>query len=168
DVMPPDNKSDGTLFGGVTDWYQSQGYREPVSSDSSEDSVGTPAGRVILFGTILTTIPDTTTHIDTTPIPTISPTLPSSPDYTPASSDYSPASDTEIDPSEDPSSDHIPPLPATSPFLSSTDDSSDSDIPDTPPTPTHGTPFTETTLSTQRSPTASGALRRRVMILSSG
>ncbi|GKB68660.1 putative reverse transcriptase domain-containing protein [Tanacetum coccineum] len=31
-----------------------------VSSDSSEDSVGTPAGRVILFGTIPTTIPDTT------------------------------------------------------------------------------------------------------------
>ncbi|GKA02954.1 reverse transcriptase domain-containing protein [Tanacetum coccineum] len=58
-----------------------------VSSDSSEDSVGTPAGRVILFGTIPTTIPDTTpsvipptTHIDTTPIPTISPTIPSSPD----------------------------------------------------------------------------------------
>ncbi|GKD80672.1 hypothetical protein Tco_1347511 [Tanacetum coccineum] len=41
------------------------------------------------------------------------------------------------------------PLPATSPFLSSTDDSSDSDILDTPPSPTHGTPFTETTLSTQ-------------------
>ncbi|GJZ69917.1 hypothetical protein Tco_0633467 [Tanacetum coccineum] len=74
-----------------------------------------------------------TTHIDTTPIPTVSPTIPASPDYTPASPDYSPASDTEFDPS----SDHIPPLPATSPFLSSTDDSSDSDIPYTPPSPTH-------------------------------
>ncbi|GJQ94335.1 hypothetical protein Tco_0005474 [Tanacetum coccineum] len=122
-----------------------------VSSDSSKDSVGTPAGRVILFGTIPTTILDTTpfvipptTHIDTTPIPTISPTIPSSPDYTPASHDYSPAFDMEFDPSEDPSSDHIPPLPATSPFLSSTDDSSDSDIPDTPPSPTHGIPFTST------------------------
>ncbi|GJU16051.1 histone H4 [Tanacetum coccineum] len=31
-----------------------------ISSDSSEDSMGTPAGRVILFGTIPTTIPDTT------------------------------------------------------------------------------------------------------------
>ncbi|GJT26743.1 putative reverse transcriptase domain-containing protein [Tanacetum coccineum] len=61
-----------------------------VSSDSLEDSVGTPVGRVILF---------------------------------------------------------------------------DSGIPDTAPSPTHGTPFTETTLSTQRSPTASGALRRRVMVL---
>ncbi|GJY53073.1 hypothetical protein Tco_0444737, partial [Tanacetum coccineum] len=115
-----------------------------VSSDSSEESVGTSTGRVILFGTIPTTIPDTTpsvipptTHIDTTPIPTVSPTIPPSPDYTPASPDYSPASDTEFDPSEDPSSDHIPPLPATSPFLSSTDDSSDSDIPDTPPSPTY-------------------------------
>ncbi|GJR47515.1 hypothetical protein Tco_1315618 [Tanacetum coccineum] len=101
-------------------------------------------------------------------IHTISPTIPSSPDYTPASPDYSPASDTESDPSKDPSSNHIPPLPATSPFLSSTDDSSNSDILDTPPSPTHGTPFTETTLSTQRSPTASGALRCRVMVLAPG
>nr|GFB84005.1 hypothetical protein [Tanacetum cinerariifolium] len=31
-----------------------------VSLDSSEDSVGTPVGRVILFGTIPTTISDTT------------------------------------------------------------------------------------------------------------
>nr|GEU75902.1 reverse transcriptase domain-containing protein [Tanacetum cinerariifolium] len=56
----------------------------------------------------------------------------------------------EFDPLEDPSSDHIPPLPATSPFLSSTDDSSGSDIPVTPPLSTHGTPFTKTTLSTKR------------------
>ncbi|GKD37473.1 hypothetical protein Tco_1257680 [Tanacetum coccineum] len=108
-------------------------------------------------------------------IPTVSPTIPSSPDYTPTSPDYtpespdySPASDTEFDPSEDPSSDHIPPLPATSPFLSSTDDSSDNDTLDTPPSPTHGTPFTKTTLSTQSTPIASGALRRRVMVLAPG
>ncbi|GKF20942.1 hypothetical protein Tco_0069580, partial [Tanacetum coccineum] len=63
-----------------------------VSSDSSEDSMGTPAGRVIFFGS---------------------------------------------DPYEDPSSDHIPPLPSTSPFLSSTNDTTDSDTPDTPPSPTH-------------------------------
>nr|GEW24134.1 putative reverse transcriptase domain-containing protein [Tanacetum cinerariifolium] len=96
--MPPDAESDETLFG-----------------DSSEESVGTSIGRVILF------------------------------DYTPASPDYSPASDTKSDPSKDPSSDNIPPLPATSPFLSSTDDSSDNDIPDTPPSPTmpipHGRPY---------------------------
>ncbi|GJW07531.1 hypothetical protein Tco_1569954, partial [Tanacetum coccineum] len=115
-----------------------------VLSDSFEESVGTSTGRVILFGTIPTTIPDTTlsvipptTHINTTPIPTVSPTIPPSPDYTLASPDYSPAFDTKFDPSEDPSSDHIPPLPATSPFLSSIDDSSDTDIPDTLPSPTY-------------------------------
>ncbi|GKB41079.1 hypothetical protein Tco_0886021 [Tanacetum coccineum] len=67
-----------------------------------------------------------------------------------------------------PSSDHIPSLPAISPFLSSADDTTNSDTPDTPPSPTHGTPFTETILSTQRSPTVSGALRRRVMVLALG
>ncbi|GJX29155.1 hypothetical protein Tco_0237234 [Tanacetum coccineum] len=128
---------------------------------------GTLLDVVIWFGYIPTTIPDTTpsvilpsTHIDTTPIPIVSPTIPPSPDYTPASPDYSPASDTEFDPSKDPSSDHIPPLLATSPFLSSIDDSLDSGIPDTPSSPTHGTPFTNTTLSTQRSHVASGALRK--------
>ncbi|GJX81002.1 putative reverse transcriptase domain-containing protein [Tanacetum coccineum] len=131
-----------------------------ISSDSSEDSVGKPDGRVILFGTILTTIPDTTpvitppaTQTDTPVIPTetpiIAPTIPPSPDYTLASPDYLPASDSESDPSEDPSSDHIPPLPAISPFLSSDNDTTDSD---TPPSPTHGTPFTEITAFTQRSP----------------
>ncbi|GKA13800.1 hypothetical protein Tco_0693446 [Tanacetum coccineum] len=48
------------------------------------------------------------------------------------------------------------------------DELSYSDIPNTPPSPTHGTPFTETTLSTQRSPTSSGALRRRVVVLAPG
>nr|GEW12781.1 putative retrotransposon Gag domain-containing protein [Tanacetum cinerariifolium] len=106
-----------------------------VSSDSSEGSVRTPAGRVILFGTIPTTIPETTSVITpptsqtgTTVIPTetpvIAPTIlpsldytPALLDYSPASPDYSPASDTESDPSEDPSSVHIPPLQAISPFL---------------------------------------------------
>ncbi|GJW29628.1 zinc finger BED domain-containing protein RICESLEEPER 2, partial [Tanacetum coccineum] len=130
-----------------------------VSSDSSEESLGTPAGRVILFCTIPTTIPDTTptiypatTHTDTTmtptEIPTVLPTVlltvppspdhtPALPDITPASHDYSPASDTESDPSKDPLSDHIPPLQAILPFLSSADDTTDSDTPDTPPLPTH-------------------------------
>ncbi|GJY42917.1 hypothetical protein Tco_0431130 [Tanacetum coccineum] len=147
-----------------------------ISSDSSEDSVGTPAGRVILFGTIPTTIPDTTpvitppaTQTDTSVIPTeipiIAPTIPPSPDYTTASPDYSPTSDSESNPSKDPSSDHIPPLPAMLPFLSSDDDTTDSDTPNTPPSPTHGTPFTEITASTQRSPIIP---HRRVMILSPG
>nr|GEU38290.1 hypothetical protein [Tanacetum cinerariifolium] len=147
-----------------------------VSSDSSEDSVRTPVGRVILFGTIPTIIPDTTpvitpptTQTDTTVIPTETPiithTIPPSPDYTPASPDYSPAFNTKSDPSEDPSSYRIPPLPAISPFLSLDDDTTDSDTSDTPPSPTHGTPFTEITASTQRSPIIP---RRQVMILAPG
>ncbi|GJT79260.1 putative reverse transcriptase domain-containing protein [Tanacetum coccineum] len=170
--MPPDAKLDGTLFGVIS-----------VFSDSSEDSVGTPVGQVILFGTIPTIIPNTTpvitpptTQTDTTVIPTktpiIAPTIPpspdytpASPDYTPASLDYSPASDSESNPSEDPSSDHIPPLPATSPFLSSTNDTTDNDIPDIPPSSTHGTPCTEITSSTQKSPVIP---RHRVMILAPG
>ncbi|GKC93157.1 hypothetical protein Tco_1158599, partial [Tanacetum coccineum] len=71
----------------------------------------------------------------------------------------------ESDPSEDPSSDHIPSLPAISPFLSSDDDTTDSDTPNIPPSPTHGTPFTEITASTQRSLVIP---RRRVMILAPG
>nr|GEZ41036.1 hypothetical protein [Tanacetum cinerariifolium] len=147
-----------------------------VSSDSSEDSVGTPAGRLILFGTIPINIPDTTlvitqptTQADATVIPTetpiIAPTIPPSPDYTPASPDYLPAFDTKSGPSEDPSSGHIPTLPAVSPFLLSDDDTTDSDTPDTPPLPTHGTLFTEIIVSTQRLP----IIRcRRVIILAPG
>ncbi|GJU09335.1 hypothetical protein Tco_1131731 [Tanacetum coccineum] len=92
----------------------------------------------------------------------LAPTIKPSPNYTPASPDYSPTSDSESDPSEDPSSDHIPPLAANSPFLSSDDDTTYNDTLDTPPSPTHGTPFTEITSSTQRSPVIP---RRRVMIL---
>ncbi|GJZ56107.1 hypothetical protein Tco_0611300 [Tanacetum coccineum] len=100
-----------------------------------------------MFGTIPTTIPDTTpvitpptTQTDTTvipiEIPILAPTIPPSPDYTPASLDYSP-SDTESNPSKDPSSDHIPSLPAISPFLSLTNDTTNDDTPNTPPSPTH-------------------------------
>nr|GEW68469.1 putative reverse transcriptase domain-containing protein [Tanacetum cinerariifolium] len=116
-----------------------------VSLDSSKDSVRIPVGRVILFGTIPTTITDTTpmitpptTQTDTTVIPTethiIAPTIPPSLYYTPASPDYSPASKTD-------------------------------DTPDTPPSPTHGTPFTEMTFFTQRSPVIPP---RRVIILAPG
>nr|GEX39343.1 hypothetical protein [Tanacetum cinerariifolium] len=177
-VMPPDIYSVQAPSGGVTDWYQVPSTYTVilVSSDSSEDSVGTPAGRVILFGTIPATIPTTTpvitpptTQTDTTMIPTetpiITPTIPPSPDYTPASSNYSPASETESDPYEDPLSDHIPPLPATLPFLSSDDDTTDSDTPNTPPSPTYSIPFTEITTFTQRSPVIP---YRRVMILAPG
>ncbi|GJV93933.1 putative reverse transcriptase domain-containing protein [Tanacetum coccineum] len=72
------------------------------------------------------------------------PNMPHLQNYTPASPDYSPASDSESDPSEDPSSDHIPPVPATSPLLSSDDDPTDSDTPDTPSYSTHDTPSPRT------------------------
>ncbi|GJV78617.1 putative reverse transcriptase domain-containing protein [Tanacetum coccineum] len=117
-----------------------------VSSDSSEDSVGTTAGRVILFGIIPTTIPDTT--------PIIHQGLLITHLHLIWSLIY-----LRI---------HIPPLPAILSFLSSAADTTDSDTLDIPPSPTHGTPFTETTLSTQRSPTAPSALRRRVMVLAPG
>ncbi|GJX17600.1 ribonuclease H-like domain-containing protein [Tanacetum coccineum] len=132
------------------DWYQ-EGARlleEPVVSIGLVITSMAPVGRVILFGTIPTTIPDTTpvitpptTQTDTTVIPTetpiIAPTIPPSPDYTPASLNYSPTSEIEPDLFEDPPSDHIPPLPAVAPFLSSADDTTNSDTPNTPPSPTH-------------------------------
>nr|GEV53777.1 hypothetical protein [Tanacetum cinerariifolium] len=57
-----------------------------ISSDSSKGSIGTPAGQVILFGTIPTTIPDTTLVIAprTIETPTVAPTIPPSLDYSPA------------------------------------------------------------------------------------
>ncbi|GJY50147.1 putative reverse transcriptase domain-containing protein [Tanacetum coccineum] len=155
-VTPADTYSVQPRLGVGTVWYSRAKVIEnqfiSISSDSLEDSVRTLAGR-------------TDTPVIPTETPIIAPTIPPSPDYTPASPDYSLASDSESDPSEDPSSDHIPPLPAISPFLSSDDDTTDSDTPDTPPSPTHGTPFTEITASTQRSPIIP---RRRVMILSPG
>nr|GEW37202.1 hypothetical protein [Tanacetum cinerariifolium] len=151
-----------------------------VSSDSSKESVGTSVGRVILLGTIPTIIPDTTptvtsptTHVDTTltpiEIPTISPIVSPSPYYTPASPDYSPTSDTKPNRFKDTSSIRIPTLPATSPFLSSTHDSSDSDTPDTPPSPTHEIPPVEVAPPTsQIIPAQFGIHRRRFTIVSPG
>ncbi|GJR39750.1 hypothetical protein Tco_1215434 [Tanacetum coccineum] len=116
-----------------------------ISSDSFEDSVGTPVRRVILFGTIPTTIliptPDdySTTHYSTDTI-----SLPHLRSITQIIYIHS---------------------RAISPFLSSTNDTTDGDTPDTPPLPTHGTPFTEITSSTQRSPVIP---RCRVMILALG
>ncbi|GJQ89294.1 hypothetical protein Tco_0000433 [Tanacetum coccineum] len=46
-----------------------------ISSDSLEESVGTSTSRVILFGTILTTIPSTLPTVDSPTIPPITPTI---------------------------------------------------------------------------------------------
>ncbi|GJR14165.1 putative reverse transcriptase domain-containing protein [Tanacetum coccineum] len=137
----------------------------PAGSVITTGSVIVPAGSVIVPAVITPPTTQTDTTVIPTETPIIAPTIPPSPDYTPASPDYSPASDSEYDPSKDPSSDHIPPLPATSQFLSSDDDTTDSDIPDTPPSPTYGTPFTEITSSTQRSLVIPHC---RVMILAPG
>ncbi|GKB88337.1 hypothetical protein Tco_0960609, partial [Tanacetum coccineum] len=143
-----------------------------ISSNSSEEIADTAASQVIMIGSILTPIPNTTlvvippTPTDITPtpaeIPTTIPTAPSPPDYTPASPDYSPASDTESDPSKDPSPAHTPPVLATSPVLSPDDDTTDSDTPNTPPSYTHDTSFIKIT---HRSPIRP---RRRVMLLAAG
>ncbi|GKB95045.1 putative reverse transcriptase domain-containing protein [Tanacetum coccineum] len=121
-VTPPDAKSDRTLFGGVTDWYQ-----EPRSW-LFQLSQFLRIHQRIAWGHLLDEL--------SCLIPIITPNIPS--------------------------------LPAILPFLSSADDTTYSNTPDTPPSPTHDTPFTKTTLSTQRSPTTSGALRRRVMVLAPG
>ncbi|GKA21264.1 hypothetical protein Tco_0701253 [Tanacetum coccineum] len=75
--MPLDVDSDGTLFGGVMAISTIS-----ISLDSSEESVGTPFGRVLWFGRIPTTVPVTTPtidppviHDDTSLIPTETPTI---------------------------------------------------------------------------------------------
>nr|GEU99218.1 reverse transcriptase domain-containing protein [Tanacetum cinerariifolium] len=98
-----------------------------VSSDHSEESVGT-SRRNYWFGRIPTPVPfiAPTSSI----VLSVTPIVPPSPDYTPASPDYSLASDTESDPSEDPSSNHVPPILAIPSPSSSSSDSSDK-----PPSP---------------------------------
>nr|GEV91205.1 hypothetical protein [Tanacetum cinerariifolium] len=109
-----------------------------VSSDSFEDSVGTPAGRAIMFGSIPTIILDTTpvitpptTQTYNTVIPTetpiITPTIPPSPDYTPAL--FSPDDSARYS-SSDSSSDHS----GASSDSSSRHSLSDHSLPDLPST----------------------------------
>ncbi|GJW97008.1 hypothetical protein Tco_0178816, partial [Tanacetum coccineum] len=122
------------LFRGVTNWYQSQDIENQVmaapvisiSSDTSEESVGSHAPRVILFGAIPAIIPV---------IPEV-PVVPADPIVTPEVGtvsvvspagvldlvDYSSSSDS------DPSEDSLPPapdLPLVSPFLCSDDTEAD-------------------------------------------
>ncbi|GKA77052.1 hypothetical protein Tco_0783513, partial [Tanacetum coccineum] len=123
-----------------------------ISSDSFEESVGTPSGRVLWFGRIPTTVPVTTPtidppviHDDTLLIPTKTPTI-------------SPITST------------IPPTALTthytSPFIYT--DSSNKDTPDTPPSPTHEIPPVEVAPPSQIPPASPGVCRRRVPIVSPG
>ncbi|GJW09889.1 hypothetical protein Tco_1575716 [Tanacetum coccineum] len=142
---------------GVTDWYQSQGYREPgdlyklllvqimeasaiaISSDSSDESVGSPPSQVILFGDIPTVIPSTSVVAPETS--TIAPVISSAAPVVERTLVASPTglcglvpySDSYFDsPDEMSSSEHISPLPAILPFLF-TDSSEAPDSSDGPP-----------------------------------
>nr|GEX18846.1 hypothetical protein [Tanacetum cinerariifolium] len=116
-VTPLDDKLDGTLFGGVTDWYP-----EPRRVWGHQlDELSCLALSLLLFPYITLVITPPTTQIDTTVIPTeipiIAPTIPPSQDYTPTSPDYSQASDTDdtLDTPPSPTHDHSSPdLPSTS------------------------------------------------------
>ncbi|GJY57459.1 reverse transcriptase domain-containing protein [Tanacetum coccineum] len=98
-----------------------------ISLDSSKESVGTPSGRVLWFGRILTSVPATT---PTTDPPVIHDDISLIPAETPTIS---------------PVTSMIPPTAPTTHYTSSFiyTDSSDDDTPDTPPSPTHEIPPVE-------------------------
>ncbi|GKB99330.1 hypothetical protein Tco_0985467, partial [Tanacetum coccineum] len=123
-----------------------------ISSDSFEESFGTPSGRVLWFGRIPTTVPVTTPtidppviHDDTLLIPTETPTI------SPITSTIPPTA---------------PTMHYTSPFIYT--DSSDDDTPNTPPSPTHKIPLVEVAPPSQIPPASPGVCRRRVPIVSPG
>ncbi|GKF05784.1 hypothetical protein Tco_0036452, partial [Tanacetum coccineum] len=104
----------------------------PISSDSSEESVGSHVPRVILFGTIITSIPIIPVvhaevpivHADPLVIPEVGVVFVISPTEVLDLVDYSSSSD--FDPSED-SLPLAPQLPLVSPFLCSDDSGVDSE-----------------------------------------
>ncbi|GJW63425.1 putative reverse transcriptase domain-containing protein [Tanacetum coccineum] len=110
-----------------------------ISSDSSDESVGSPPSRVILFGDIPTVIPSTSVvppetstiaHVISFAAPLVETTLVASPT---GLCGLIPYSDSDSDsPDEMSSSEHISPLPAISPFLC-TDSSEAPDSSDGPP-----------------------------------
>ncbi|GKD92435.1 hypothetical protein Tco_1372272, partial [Tanacetum coccineum] len=85
-----------------------------ISSDSSDESVGSSSSRIILFGTILTEIP-TETHV----IPPVAPEAETARVASPAGVlDLITYSSTDSNTSEDlPSPEHVSTIPATLPFL---------------------------------------------------
>ncbi|GKF30877.1 hypothetical protein Tco_0100675 [Tanacetum coccineum] len=110
-----------------------------ISSDSSDESVGSPSSRVILFGDIPTIIPSTFVVAPETP--TIAPVISSAAPVVETTLVPSPTrlyglvpySDSNFDsPNEMSSPEHISPLPAISPFLC-TDSSKAPDSSDGPP-----------------------------------
>ncbi|GJX46429.1 histone H4 [Tanacetum coccineum] len=122
-----------------------------ISSDSSEESVGTPSGRVLWFGRIPTTVPATTPTIDPPVIHDDTPLIPTeTPTISPITSTIPPTA---------PTTHH------TSPFIHI--DSSDDDTPDTPPSPTHEIPPVEVVPPASRIlHTSPSVCRRRVTLVS--
>nr|GFA24310.1 hypothetical protein [Tanacetum cinerariifolium]GFA26590.1 hypothetical protein [Tanacetum cinerariifolium] len=110
-----------------------------VSSYSSDESVGSPPSRVILFGDIPAVIPSifmvapkisTTTPIISYVAPVVGTTLVASPT---GLCGLVPYSNSDLDsPDEMDSPEHITPLPVTSPFVC-TDSSEDSNSSNAPP-----------------------------------
>ncbi|GJX26627.1 hypothetical protein Tco_0232923 [Tanacetum coccineum] len=110
-----------------------------ISSDSSDESVGSPPSRVILFGDIPTVIPSTSVIAPETSTiapaissaaPVVETTLVASPTGLCGLVPYT-GSDSDT-PDEVSSPEHISPLPATSPFIC-TDPSETPDSSDGPP-----------------------------------
>ncbi|GKB28710.1 hypothetical protein Tco_0868111 [Tanacetum coccineum] len=110
-----------------------------ISSDSSDESVGSPSSRVILFGDIPTVIPSTSVvapetstfaHVSSSAAPAVETTLVASPTGLCGLVPYS-GSDSDS-PDEMSSPEHISPLPAISPFLC-TDSFEAPDSSDEPP-----------------------------------
>ncbi|GKD40841.1 hypothetical protein Tco_1261048 [Tanacetum coccineum] len=124
-----------------------------ISSDSSEESVAIPSGRVLWFGRIPTTV--------TVSTPTTDP---------PVIHDYTSLMPTET-PTIPPITSTIPPTALathyTYPFIHT--DSSNDDTPDTPPSPTHEIPPVEVARPTGQILHAPfGVRHRRVTIVSLG
>ncbi|GJS75018.1 hypothetical protein Tco_0724899 [Tanacetum coccineum] len=110
-----------------------------ISSDSSDESVGSPPSRVILFGDIPTVIPSTSVvapktstiaHVISSATPMVETTLVASPTGLCGLVPYSGSDFDSLDEMSSP--EHISPLPAILPFLC-TDSSEDPDSSDGPP-----------------------------------
>ncbi|GKD39167.1 hypothetical protein Tco_1259374, partial [Tanacetum coccineum] len=124
-----------------------------ISSDSSVESVGKSTARVILLGTIPTTVPATAPTAD---LPVIQDDTPLIPTDTPTISPIIPA----ISPI-------APTIQYTSPFVCI--DSSNSDTPDTPPSPIPDTPPAEISPSIRQIlPAPLGLPRRQVVLILPG
>nr|GFA13684.1 hypothetical protein [Tanacetum cinerariifolium] len=124
-----------------------------ISSDSSEESVGTPSRQVLWFGRIPTTLPATTPTIDPPVIHDDTSLIPSkTPIFSPITSTIPPTA---------PTTHYI------SPFIHT--ESSDNKTPDSLPSPTHKIPPIEVASPTsQILPAPFGVRRRRVTIVSPG